>query len=375
MKERKVILVNQSSGYLMIDIVNAFTKKYGEVVLIAGTIKIMERPVDSKVKWRKIISYNRESLKSRLFSWIWGTIQIVMLLFFKYRQHEVVFVTNPPFAYLSAILLRRSFSVIVYDIYPDALRNIGIMANNPLFKMWSKLNVKIFRKSKAVFTLSESMANQLTAYTTKEHIRIIPNWHGSSRFKPISKKQNKFVEQQQLENKFIILYSGNIGLTHQVEVIIQVAQMLSTHTDICFLFIGDGKKKQDLIHFVNETSLNNCLFLEWQDYEILPYSLAAADLGVVTLNEETAMSSVPSKTYNLMASGVPLLTVSPETSELANLVTTFQNGKNFRSNQLDEIATFVINCKNDEDICRKMSENSLKASENFTYANANQYLI
>ncbi len=371
---KKVVLVNQSTGYLMIDIVNAFAEKYDEVVLVAGTIKVMERPLDSKVEWRKIKPYNRETLKSRLFSWIWGTLQIVLLLLFKYRKHEVIFITNPPFAYLIAILLKRPFSVVVYDTYPDALTNIGISRNHLIFKIWSKLNVQIFKKSKAVVTLSESMAKQLTQYTTKEKIRVVPNWHGSSRFKPVSKNQNIFLQNHSLEKKFIILYSGNIGLTHHVEVIISVAKLLKADKDLCFLIIGNGKKKQELIKSADEASLTNCLFLDWQDYDILPYSLAAADLGIVTLNEETAMLSVPSKTYNLMASGVPLLAISPESSELASLVDEYKNGRNFSADQLNEIASFISNCKNNPVICNEMSDNSLKASEKFTYKNAKLYL-
>jgi hypothetical protein len=102
---KRVVLVNQSTGYLMIDIANAYAEVYDEVVLLAGSIKVTERELSDKVKVKKIIAYNRSSSIKRLFTWVWGTIQIFNKLLFKYRKQEVVYVTNPPMAYLSSLWL------------------------------------------------------------------------------------------------------------------------------------------------------------------------------------------------------------------------------------------------------------------------------
>ena len=123
---KKVVLVNQSTGYLMVDIVNAYAKHYDEVVLLAGSIRVLERPLNEKVRVRHIMSYNRNSSSRRMVSWLWSSVQVFFLLLFKYRKFETIFVTNPPFAYLTGLILKREFSVIVYDTYPDALKNIGI---------------------------------------------------------------------------------------------------------------------------------------------------------------------------------------------------------------------------------------------------------
>ena len=371
---KKVVLVNQSTGYLMIDIVNAYAKHYDEVVLLAGSIRVLERPLNEKVCVRHIMSYNRNSSSRRMVSWLWSSVQVFFLLLFKYRKFETIFVTNPPFAYLTGLILKREFSVIVYDTYPDALKNIGISERNPIYTVWEGMNRQIFGKAKDIFTLSESMALQLYEYVPKERITVIPNWSGSARFGPVSREENPFIADNELERKFVVLYSGNIGYTHNVEVLTEVAEKLKEETDICFLFIGEGRKKEELVKIAKQKNLDNCRFMTWQSPDILPYSLSAADLGVVTLNDTTAQLSVPSKTYNLMAAGVALLSIAPETSALAQLIQDHKNGINFNAGQTSEIVDFILQCRNNRNELSVMSENSLKASKNYTYSNAELYL-
>lgn len=372
---KKVVLVNQSTGYLMIDIVNAYAAKYDEVHLIAGSIKVMQRSLNSKVQCKSIIAYNRNSSVSRMCSWLVGTIQIFFLLLFRYNNYEIIFVTNPPFAYLTALCFRRQYSVVVYDAYPDALKNIGIKPTSLLFKVWATLNTRVFSKATKVFTLSNSMATLLGQYVKSDRLIIIPNWAGSDDFTPIPKKENAFVLKQGLRDKFVILYSGNIGYTHNVEVLIEVAQQLQSYQDIIFMFIGEGKKKQDLIESVKQRNLHNCKFLTWQDSSILPQTLASADIGIVTLNEESGMLSVPSKTYNLLACGVPLLSIAPETSELAQLISNYNNGENFNADQIDAMAEFILTCRKNENLLAQLSKGSLNASKHFSYKNAERYIV
>lgn len=370
----KVVLINQSTGYLMIDIVNAFALQHDDVVLMAGSTKVLERPINGKVCIQPIIAYNRKSSVTRIISWICGSIQIIFLLLFKYRDYKTIFFTNPPFAYLASYWMKREFSIVVYDTYPDALKNIGISPKNLFYRVWVSMNSRIFSKAKNIITLSESMALQLSTYVNRERITVIPNWSGSSKFGPMNKQNNKFISENGLENNFVVLYSGNIGYTHNVEVLLQVAEQLMDEKDICFLFVGEGRKKEELIKTANNRNLQNTRFMTWQSPEMLPYSLSAADLGVVTLNDTTAMLSVPSKTYNLMAAGVALLSIAPEDSELAQLVKENKNGRNFSAKQVNEIVDFIIECRNNPDELNLKSKNSLKASEKYTYLNANLYL-
>ena len=371
---RKVVLVNQSSGYLMIDIVNAYLIKYDKVVLISGSIKVTERVLDDRIIVSKIIAYNRSSSLKRLLTWCWGTLQVYFKLLLKYRDYEVVFVTNTPMSYLLALGLKRKFSVIVYEVYPEALKNVGITSNNFLFRTWEGWNRKLFKKAEKIVTLSGGMGKLLEKYVDRDKIKIIPNWSASEQFNPISKEFNPFIKEHHLEGKFVVMYSGNIGYTHNVEYLIEVAKELKQEKEIQFLIIGEGKKKETLQTMVKEYGLTSCLFLTWQDKTVLPYSLGAADLAVITLNDETAFVSVPSKTYNLLAVGAPLLCIAPECSELSNLVQQYNNGRCFNKEAVREMADYIIDLKNNPDKKALLSRFSLEASKDFTYKNALKYV-
>lgn len=373
---RKVVLVNQSSGYLMIDIVNAFVNsgKYDDVVLMAGSIKITDRVLDKTVKIDKIMTYNRSSAIKRLFTWGWGSLQVFNKLLFKYRKYEVVYVTNPPMAYLSSLVLKNPFSVIVYDTYPDALSDAGFKKGGWLFRKWSSWNRKLFSRAQKVITLSNGMAEGISKYVEREKITVIPNWSSTDKFAPIAKNDNSFVKKHNLENKFTVLYSGNMGYTHNVEVLVELAKRLKDNSHIHFLLIGDGKKKSDLVQEVDDYGLKNCTFLDWQPADVLPYSLASADLAVITLNAESALVSVPSKTYNLLAVGAPLICIAPHSAEMASLVNEYQNGKCFENSEIDKMTDFVLRLSNDDEYRKQLSDNSLKASKDFTYKNALLYV-
>ncbi len=374
MSYRKIILINQSTGYLTIDIANALAEKYDEVVLLYGSLKLMDIDLSAKIKHARLIRYNRKSTFSRIFTWLYASVQIFFKLLFVYRKHEIMYVTNPPMSYFASCFFRRRFSIIVYDIYPDALKNIGIRENSFVYKIWDICNKKIFVSAHKIFTLSDGMQNCLVQYVPRNKIVVIPNWSHLSDITPIIRKDNPFILNLKLEKKFIVLYSGNIGYTHNLEVVIEAAQLISDDNDIVFMFIGDGAKKKKLQQMTEKYALGNCLFLDWQPGNQFLNALSAADMSVVTLNETTAMLSVPSKTYNLMAVGSPLLAIANKESELAKLVTSYKCGSCFDGNDPREIANYIIMLKKNESLRMQISEYSRVASSHFTKQNALKYV-
>lgn len=371
---KRVVLINQSAGHLMVDIANAYAEVYDEVVLLAGRVTEVERKLSSVVKISKLVRYNRSSAIKRMITWFAAFFQIFFRLLFKYRKYEVVYVTNPPMSYLASLILKNPFSVIVFDTYPDALRNIGIKQGHWLYNLWSKWNRKLFAKASQVYTLSQGMADQLTIYVGRERIKVVPLWPSSESYAPIAKTNNPFVKEHHLEDKFVVMYSGNMGYTHSVDTLIDVAECMKNYEKVHFLLIGNGKKKPHLQRMVAEKRLTNCLFLDWQPVDVLPYSLASADLGVITLNDETALTSVPSKTFNLLAVGAPLLCIAPERSEIATMVNRYQNGKVCPATDIEKIVGFIQSLVEDSAHRQQMAVNSLYASREYTKDNAKLYL-
>lgn len=368
---KTIIIVNQSVGYLTLDICNAFASKYDRVVLLTGKNNSISRRLDTKVEVISICPYDKSNIAKRLFTWIKGSLQIKSIIKKIESSADVLYFTNPPLSYLWADKLNNKFAIVEYDIYPDALRNVK--CPTILIKWWSKRNKEIFEKAEGIITLSDGMKEQLTHYCSPEKIRVVSNWSYEDRIDLVPKENNKLVDLYSLSDKFVVLYSGNIGYTHNVESIINVAEVLSDNKKVVFLIIGDGGKKSTLEKMVKNKKLTNVIFSDFLPIEDIKYSLSCANLGVVTLTKETAKVSVPSKTYNLLSYGIPLLNISPSDSELGRIIEKNNCGESFSPTEIKAISIYIENCIKNEVQYSEYRKHAKAASLLFTKKNAKAY--
>jgi glycosyltransferase involved in cell wall biosynthesis len=168
----------------------------------------------------------------------------------------------------------------------------------------------------------------------------------------------------------VVQYSGNIGRTHNVEVMVDIAQLLKKNDKIVFLIIGKGERMNKITESIRERGLNNCIVLPFQPDHVFPYSLSAADMGVVILDSRTSQGSIPNKAYNLMAAAQPILYIASKESELNIYAHKYANGKCFEAQDLNEIASFITQVSEDENLHLLYKKNSLKASGDFSRKNA-----
>lgn len=372
----KILIVNQNSGYLTIDVANAFKEKYEEVVVMYGMNRVTERNFHPDIKIQKTIKYNRSSIVKRLWTWGVCTLHLFFLLLFKYRGYHVLYYTNPPMSCFNAIFFSNPFSIVVFDTYPDALRLIGIKESSFVYRLWKIVNKIVFSKAVQIITLSEGMKKQLVNYVdTEKKIKVVSVWSASDTFKPIAKESNPFLKKYNWIDKFIVLYSGNMGIGHKLEVLIDVAKQLEGNREILFLFVGEGAKKNTLIDLVNKLELQNVQFLTWQDSDTLQYSLAAGDIAVVALEPEATHASVPSKTFNYMAVGAPLLAIGSLGSELDNLIQGYDVGYYIDGEDLNEVSGIILDLYNENEKRNQYSKKSYDTSKVFNYSQSNQYLF
>ena len=370
----KIVFINQATGYMTIDIVNAFADEFEHVALIAGTIRVQDTELNKKVKWIKIAKYNRGNPSKKLFSWLWATIQIFFLLLFRFRHYEVFYITVPPTAYLLSLFLPNKFSVLIFDIYPESLKIYNIKESSWIYRLWAKWNKRIYKKAHRIFTLGDAMKDILTKYVNHNKIIVINYWSGLTGIKPIERENNSFIKAESLSGKFIIEYSGNIGYTHNLETLIKVAEKFKKNQNIVFLIIGRGERFQDIKELVNNKELNNCKLLPFQPDSEIQYSLSAADLSIVILDEKVASYSIPSKTYNLLAIGSAFMVIGSPEAELARLVENFNIGKSFAQADISGMVEFINELVEDPGKIKRFKENALKASAYFTRQNARKYL-
>lgn len=375
--KKRIIFINQVTGYLFSDVVNAFAIEY-DCTLFTGSIENTHVPIRNNVGVKKMIRYNRNVAVKRIFTWGIFTVQSFIKLLFHKKDTELFIVSNPPFApflgYFFHQVRGTKYHLLIYDVYPDVLVNFGMIKKNSLInRLWSRMNKKLFSKAETVFTLSKSMATLIKDYAPVR-IDVIPNWAHTTFIKPIPKDKNSFAIKYQQVQKISVMYSGNMGATHAVEKIADLAFAFKDDERFGFIAIGDGSKKILIKEKKIEWGLQNLLILPYQPSDILPYSLACADIGIVTLSAGAEDLSVPSKTYNLLAAGVVLLVIASPKSELANLVTDHQCGVHFQEHEVDKMITFLLEMKNNTAALLQMKENARTASNHFTPANAYLYM-
>jgi glycosyltransferase involved in cell wall biosynthesis len=373
-KEQPIVFINQSSGYLMIDIVNLFADAGYPCSMVAGQIVERNHPLNSKVKVHKIIRYNRNTVLKRVFTWGWGTMQIFCILLFRYRRAHLFIVSNPPFAPLLPLVLQNSFSLLIFDVYPDALTELGILKKrSTLIKLWKKANCKVFARAKNIFTIAEGMKEVLGSYAGDRQIDVVYVWTDNEFLKPIFAEDNPFIRQHNLIGKFVVLYSGNIGISNDVEVLADIAGMTDSQ-DIVFVIIGDGARKEKLERKIKKENIVNCLVLPWQDITQLPYSLSASNLAVVLLGKNVSKLAIPSKLYNLLSVGTPILGITSKDTDLHKLIERYEIGKCFETEQKEEMAAYILHLSNHASLCKNLSINAIKASQHYSVKNASHFL-
>lgn len=352
----------------MIDILNKFTQAGYECVLITGRVVERKAILDKRVKKDKIIYYNRSTITKRLISWIVGFIQILFKVITNYRKDTLFIVTNPPLAPLLPLITFNRYYQLVFDL--DLVRVLDtrlIKQSELLSKYWRFTLKRIMGKADKVFTLTKGMAKSLKPYVEDKNLLIMPLWTDNEELLPLKKCDNPFAKEYGLEDKFVVMYSGNLGASSGVEPLLEVARI--TGEIIQFIIVGEGLRKEALINKRDKYGLSNCLFLPWQLPETLPYSLAAADLAVICLAGSESNRSIPSKLYNNMSVGNPILAITNRYSDLAEVVNGFKIGKVFEAEEINDIANFISSLAADSVLQNEYRANSQKASLNFTSDN------
>jgi hypothetical protein len=373
-KERKIVVVNQAVNYLTIGLCNEFVKKFENVSLITGSIHEQGEALNSTIKVTYINKWIETHGVKKVWVYLKALLHIWFLLLTKYRKNEVFFISVPPMGYLLNLFVPNRFSMIIWDVFPDTFKITGMQEKHFIYRTWAYLNRLSFKKAFRLFTIGDRMSDLINKYVEKDKILIQPIWAIFQEKNKLEKQHNPFIKKYNLQGKFIVQYSGNIGLTHKIEVMLELAEKMKQNKSILFQIIGRGPRVSELKNKVLKRRLSNCQFLPFQSDDMFPYSLGAADLGIVVLDELTAKGSVPSKSYNLMSYGIPSLYIASEDSELNNYCLKYKHAKCFTENQLELAVNFIENICNDKNMYNTLVQNNLKASENFKRANASKFV-
>lgn len=310
----------------------------------------------------------KRSLWARLLNWItfslsafWGGLAA--------GKPDVIFSYSPPMplggsAWLLSLFWNVPWILRVEDLFPDAAIATGLITNKVIIRFLYATERFLYKKAAYISLISEGFRNILIKKGIPQNkLSVTPVWVNPQEIRPLP-KDNEFRKENNLIGKFVVLYSGNLGETSDLEDVLSAAKILLTDPIIRFVFIGEGSKKAFLLEKTQELGLSNVQFFPFQPRERYAMTLAAADLGLVTLNSSSASFSLPSKTFNIMASGRPVIAISPEESEIAKLINKYECGVNVKPGESDLFSQVIQNLRSDNDKIIKMGNNGRSAIEN-----------
>jgi colanic acid biosynthesis glycosyl transferase WcaI len=243
------------------------------------------------------------------------------------RPDIVIAATDPPLlGALGALLSKRwkcSFVYNVRDLYPDVAQANGGVKNRFLLGLLKWANDYAYAGADSVIVLGEDMRRLvLDKGVAPQKVAVVANNVDCRKMRPI--EPNSF--RAQWPGKFIVMYSGNLGLSQQLEAVIDAAQCLRDDQRILFLLIGEGARKQWLQEKVRISGLRNVEFRPYQPRDRLSESLSAADLHLIPLLGAATGAIVPSKIYGILAVGRPYVAMMDESAEAARLVRDYSVG-------------------------------------------------
>lgn len=268
----------------------------------------------------------KSALVSRSFAAALVSIQMFIALMKHAREEDVLLCVTTPFTLpyvvaLAARIRRAASALIVYDLYPDTLVMAGFLGPTSFLTRWLRLaNERMFRWLDAIVIIGRDMKRKLFEYPTAaaEKISLIPNWATLPiRYRELNPK-NPF---RQLSGRpFIVAMSGNTGFTHDPASVFEAARLLEDNQTIGFLLSGEGVGWNRLKEMQAVSPLANVTLVERVPESELEDFLAAGDLWIIPYRKNNSGVSVPSRTYNLLAVGRPIIICSEPDAEAAILL-------------------------------------------------------
>ena len=293
--------------------------------------------------------HDPRSFKSRLICW-WKHYRFVMSWAKRHRDthYDLIFaVSNPPINSFLGLKLKKLFHApFVYmnwDLYPQVIEE---SMSNPVVQMvckgWNWWNSRNYPKIDRMLTIGTVMAESLVKpLKTPIPVEVLPIAVDIDYLKPISKEENPFCIENDLVDKFVVLYSGKMGLGHNIELILEAAEKLKENRNICFVFIGDGPKYPVVENFIKEHHSENIKLFPLQPDNVFPYSMACGDVGVVAQEAKMAHLFMPSKTYSMMACGQAILGIGTDHDDLYRLIHEYGIGRCVVDGELDSLVQTI----------------------------------
>ncbi len=273
----------------------------------------------------------------------------LLSFFFSYlstsKHDRVLVLTSPPLLHwsIAAANLFKGATLLHWamDINPEqAIRTGWLDENGVPARILKSMNAFFLRRYSRIIALDRFMALTIQdSGVDPQNIHVCALWPTISDISLQESDENSFIAEHQLQNKYVIMYSGNHSICHPLDTLLQVAFEMREEPSFAFVFVGGGARFSEVTAFKEKHNLSNIVQIGYQPIEKLSAMLTAATMHVVTMGDLYVGLVHPSKIYNIMRCNTPVLYIGPEESPV---IETFKTPLTFRHGQVNEIIKKLI---------------------------------
>jgi glycosyltransferase involved in cell wall biosynthesis len=298
--------------------------------------------------------YGRRRSLGRIIDYLTFLLGASGILLFSKRPDVIISLSTPPMVAALGWLLARmrgaSSFYWVMDVYPDLAFELGVVnARSLTGRLFAFITGITLRSSDAVIALGETMAERLRSAGARRLVTI-HNWADGEAIREGAGRAAARRSEWGWDGRFVLLYSGNHGLAHEFDTILDAAELLADHPSVLFAFIGGGPRLEELQRNAHERSLANVSFRPYVKRALLGESLAAADVHLITLREGMPGLLVPSKIYGVLAAGRPTIYVGPGRGELSDIIAEGRCGARVANGDAEALVQAVLRYEQDRSL-------------------------
>ncbi len=272
--------------------------------------------------------------------------------------------STPPIQGAMVALIKKIKKVpFVYnlqDIFPDSLVGTSLAKKGSLlWKIGRVIENFTYKHADKIIVISEDFKKNIMAKGVPENkIEVVYNWVDQNAVVHVDRSENKLIGKYNVDpTKFYIGYSGNIGLTQNMDMLLDVMKELKdSHPEIGLILVGEGAYKKQVEEIVKHDSLTNVIMLPFQPYEDISHVFSLGDVGLIISKPGVGSNSVPSKTWSIMSASRPVL-ASFDENELKSIISNNNCGIFTKAGDKEAFMKAIIKLYENRELCKEYGRN------------------
>ena len=284
---------------------------------------------------------------------------------------DVIVTTSPQFfcamaGWMVSRLRRLPWVFELRDLWPASIVAVGAMKSSRVIRMLEWIELRMYRDADAIVSVTQAFKIDLAQRgVDPAKIHVVLNGADLSQYRPLSKDET-LLDQFELRGKFVVGYLGTHGMAHALDKVADAATILRDHPGIVFLFAGAGAKRAELEETVRARKLSNVRLIPSQPKALMPRLWSIHDLALIPLrNQDLFATVIPSKIFEAMAMGVPVLMSVPE-GEATRLVRATGCGDVVPPEDSQSMADAIVRLEQDPDQRARFRASGLAAASEYT---------